>query len=348
MKLLSLILFVVSIFSFNLKEKEVSYYANSYIVMEQNTNTIIEGSNYYKTQSVASISKIMTCIVALENLDLERKVYVDDCIDKTYGSAVYLKKDTYISNKDLLYGLMLRSGNDCALMIAKSVSNNLESFVELMNKKAVEIGMNNTTFANPHGLDEIDGGNISCSYDMALLQNYALNNLMYREITSSKSYKSENYGVWINKNKLLNQYSKCISGKTGYTKLAKRTLVTSSKRDFLELTIVTLNCGGDFAYHKQLYEKHFNIYDSKLILKEGKIKILDYVILIDKDVYYFAKKEDLENSKLYIETDKEKRICNIYIISKSTDFIGSFSFYIDESYNKFIDEFLSCLKDMFF
>ena len=215
MKLLSLILFVVSIFSFNLKEKEVSYYANSYIVMEQNTNTIIEGSNYYKTQSVASISKIMTCIVALENLDLERKVYVDDCIDKAYGSAVYLKKDTYISNKDLLYGLMLRSGNDCALMIAKSVSNNLESFVELMNKKAVEIGMNNTTFANPHGLDEIDGGNISCSYDMALLQNYSLNNSMYREITSSKSYKSENYGVWINKNKLLNQYSKCISGKTG-------------------------------------------------------------------------------------------------------------------------------------
>ena len=114
------------------------------------------------------------------------------------------------------------------------------------------------------------------------------------------------------------------------------------------MTIVTLNCGGDFAYHKQLYEKHFNIYDSKLILKEGKIKILDYVILIDKDVYYFAKKEDLENSKLYIETDKEKRICNIYIVSKSTDFIGSFSFYIDESYNKFIDEFLSCLKDMFF
>ena len=347
MKFLNALFLVISLFSFP-KRKETKYYVNSYVVMEQKTNTIIEGSNYYKTQSVASISKIMTCIIALEHLNLEEKVYIDECVDKAYGSAVYLKKGTYISNKDLLYGLMLRSGNDCALMISKSVSNNLDSFIDLMNKKAIEIGMKYTTFVNPHGLDEIDGGNISCSYDMALLQNYALNNLMYRKITSSTNYKSENYGVWVNKNKLLNKYSNCISGKTGYTKLAKRTLVTSAKNDNLELTIVTLNCGGDFAYHKQLYEKHFNIYDSKLILKEGKIKILDYVILIDKDVYYFAKKEDLENSKLYIETDKEKEICNIYIVSKSIDFVGSFSFYIDENNNKFIDEFLSCLKDMFF
>ena len=347
MKFLNALFLVISLFSFP-KRKETNYYAKSYVVMEQKTNTIIEGLNYYKTQSVASISKIMTCIIALEHLNLEEKVYIDECIDKAYGSAVYLKKGTYISNKDLLYGLMLRSGNDCALMISKSVSNNLDSFIDLMNKKAIEIGMKYTTFVNPHGLDEMDGGNISCSYDMALLQNYALNNLMYRKITSSTDYKSENYGVWVNKNKLLNQYSNCVSGKTGYTKLAKRTLVTSSKRDCLELTIVTLNCGGDFAYHKQLYEKNFNIYDSKLILKEGKIKILDYVILIDKDVYYFAKKEDLENSKLYIETDKEKEICNIYIVSKSTDFVGSFSFYIDVNNNKYIEEFLSCLKDMFF
>ena len=262
MKFLNALFLVISLFSFP-KRKETNYYANSYVVMEQKTNTIIEGSNYYKTQSVASISKIMTCIIALEHLNLEEKVYIDECVDKAYGSAVYLKKGTYISNKDLLYGLMLRSGNDCALMISKSVSNNLDSFIDLMNKKAIEIGMKYTTFVNPHGLDEMDGGNISCSYDMALLQNYALNNEIYKKITSAKSYRSENYGVWVNKNKLFNKYSNCISGKTGYTKLAKRTLVTSAKNDNLELTIVTLNCGGDFAYHKQLYEKHFNIYDSK-------------------------------------------------------------------------------------
>ena len=215
MNLLSLLFLIVSIFPINTTNKEKSYYANSYVVMEQKTNTIIDGANYYNTQSVASISKIMTCIIALEYLNLEEKVYIDECIDKAYGSAVYLKKGTYISNEDLLYGLMLRSGNDCALMIAKSVSKDLDSFIDLMNKKTVEIGMKYTTFVNPHGLDEMDGGNISCSYDMALLQNYALNNLMYRKITSSTNYKSENYGVWVNKNKLLSQYSNCISGKTG-------------------------------------------------------------------------------------------------------------------------------------
>lgn len=216
MKILGLLFLLVSMISIPNK-KESNYFASSYVVMEQRTNTVIEGANYYKTQSVASISKIMTCIIALETLELERKVYIDESIDKAYGSAVYLKKGTYISNKDLIYGLMLRSGNDCALMIAKSVSNDLEKFIGLMNKKAVEIGMKYTTFVNPHGLDEIDGGNISCAYDMALLQSYALKNNSYKEITSTKTYKSENYGIWINKNKLLNLYSNCISGKTGVT-----------------------------------------------------------------------------------------------------------------------------------
>jgi D-alanyl-D-alanine carboxypeptidase len=162
-----------------------------------------------------------------------------------------------------------------------------------------------------------------------------MENEVFKSIVSSKTY-----GTFVNKNKLIRNYDYCTGGKTGFTKIAKRTLITSASKDNMNLIIVTLNCGGDFAYHKQLYEKCFNIYDSKLILKEGEIKILDYVILIDKDVYYFAKKEDLENSKLYIETDKEKEICNIYIVSKSTDFVGSFSFYIDENYNKYIDEFL--------
>ena len=214
MKLLSIVMLLLSLFNYSNK-KESNYIANSFIVMEQRTGFILEGINYYKTQSVASISKIMTGIIAIENLDLNKKVLVDNCIDKAYGSAVYLKKGTWITNRDLIYGLMLRSGNDCALMIAKSVSNDLDSFIDLMNKKAKELKMNNTTFVNPHGLDEEDGGNISCAYDMAILQSYALNNKIYREITITKTYKSEGYGVWINKNKLLNQYEYTISGKTG-------------------------------------------------------------------------------------------------------------------------------------
>ena len=346
MKILNIFLILLSLLKFQ-SIKESNYYANSFIVMEQRTNTIIEGVNYYKTQSVASISKIMTGILAIEYLDLDQKVYVDDCIDKAYGSAVYLKKGTWISNEDLIYGLMLRSGNDCALMIAKSVCNSYDKFIDLMNEKAKEIGMNYTTFVNPHGLDEEDGGNYSCAYDMALLQTYALQNETYRLITSSKTYKSENYGIWVNKNKLLNQYFFAISGKTGYTKKAKRTLVTSAKKDNLELTIVTLNCGGDFAYHKQLYEKHFDIYGSKLIVEKGELRILDYLTYIDEDIYYFAKKEDLEKLKVLIEINKSNNEGKIYIlIDNNKEMIESFNCVKDERKNTLWDLFYKTWKEM--
>ena len=312
MRLLCVLIFMISLFN-NTTKKE-SYYSNSFIVMEQRTNSILEGVNYHKTQSVASISKIMTGIIALEELELKEKVWIDDCIDSVYGSAVYLKKGTWISNEDLIYGLLLRSGNDCALMLAKSVSNNLEKFVSLMNNKAKEIGMSNTIFVNPHGLDEIDGGNVSSCYDMALLQSYALKNSLYRKITSAKSYKSENYGEWINKNKLLKQYSYAISGKTGYTKIAKRTLVTSAHKDNLELIVVTLNCGNDFEYHKELYEKHFNLYGVKVIANKGNIRVLDYIGELEENIYYFTKKENLAKIKVFIEIDKENKVCYLYVL----------------------------------
>jgi D-alanyl-D-alanine carboxypeptidase len=287
----------------------------------------------------------MTGILAIEHLDLSEKVYVDDCIDKAYGSAVYLKKGTWISNLDLVYGLLLRSGNDCALMLAKSVSNGESEFVELMNKKARDLKMNNTVFSNPHGLDEIDGGNISCSYDMAILQAYALNNDIYRHITSQLKYRSEDYGVWVNKNKLLNQYEFCISGKTGYTKIAKRTLITSAKKNNLELIVVTLNCGGDFAYHKQLYEKHFLIYENRLIIKKGELIIQEYKIFIPNDLYYFVKREI--DTKTLVEINKDSYKCKVYVLDEKKTLLGEFEYKeitkAESFFNKFIDRWI----DMF-
>ena len=342
MKIFSVLFLILSMFTFN-KEKEIQYVSNSYIVLEKNTLTIIEGNNIYNTQSVASISKIMTGILAIEYLDLNEKVYVDDCIDKAYGSAVYLKKGTWISNQDLVYGLLLRSGNDCALMIAKSVSNRESKFVDLMNKKAKELGMNKTTFSNPHGLDEIDGGNISCAYDMALLQSYALQNDIYRYITSQSKYKSEDYGVWVNKNKLINQYEYCISGKTGYTRIAKRTLITTARKDNLELIVVTLNCGGDFAYHKQLYEKHFLIYENRLILKKGDLILLEYKIFIPYDLYFFVKKE--KETKTLIEINKDK--CHVYVIDHEKILLGEFEYEAITKAESFLYKFIDIWKAMF-
>ena len=344
MRIFSVLFLFLSFFNFNYK-KETLYFSNSYIVLETNTLNVIEGKNIYTTQSVASISKIMTGILAIEHLDLEEKVYIDDSIDKAYGSSVYLKKGTWISNLDLVYGLLLRSGNDCALMLAKSVSNDQIKFVELMNKKAKQIGMNNTVFSNPHGLDEEDEGNVSCCYDMALLQSYALKNDIYRQITSKTKYESEEYGVWVNKNKLIHQYEYCISGKTGFTNKAKRTLVTTAKKDNLELIIVTLNCGGDFLYHKQLYEKHFSIYENRLIASKGELILMEYKVILEDDLYYFVRKDVRTQILIEIEANSDK--CKIYVLDEDKHLIGEFEYQSITKFESFCYKLISIWKSMF-
>lgn len=169
-------------------------------------------------QSVASISKIMTAVIAIEHGKLDEAFTVDEEINKAYGSSVYLKQGQTVTLRDLLYALMLRSGNDAAVEIAKHVSGSQEAFVEAMNQKAAEIGMSNTTFSNPSGLDEEDGGNISTANDMAILMSYAMKNKEFRTITGSKYYTTDWNMRWKNKNRLLFDYPFTIGGKTGFTK----------------------------------------------------------------------------------------------------------------------------------
>ena len=206
-----IIMFIVSLFlltSCNIKQ--VSINAISYVIIEQSTNKIIEGNNYDVQRSVASISKIMTAILVIENIELDKIVKVPKQINDVDGSSIYLKENEEITIEKLLYGLLLRSGNDAAITLALSVSNTISGFVRLMNEKANILNMNNTIFNNPSGLDELDGGNISTSYDMAILYSYCLDNPTFSKIVSSKSY-----GTYINKNKLLNNYQYCTGGKTG-------------------------------------------------------------------------------------------------------------------------------------
>ena len=133
----------------------MSVHAESYVVLSGADNTIVEEKNKDEKQSVASISKIMTAVIAIEHGQLDESFAVDDEINKAYGSSVYLKQGQQVTMRDLLYGLMLRSGNDAAVEIAKHVAGSQEAFVELMNQKAAEIGMSNTTFSNPSGLDAV-------------------------------------------------------------------------------------------------------------------------------------------------------------------------------------------------
>jgi len=294
-------------FSFNVSEVGASnYYVRSYIVMDYNTGEILEGKDYDLVRSVASISKIMTAIVAIENSSLDTYVKVNNDILKAYGSSIYLKIDEVVSMEDLLYGLMLRSGNDAAVTIANGVSGSVEKFIELMNNKAKEIGMKNSVFNNPSGLDIDDAGNLSTSYDMAVLMKYALNNEIFRKITSTKEYRSKNHGVWLNKNKLLRQYENTSGGKTGFTTKARRTLVTSAKKDDMELIIVTLDCGGDFAYHKELYKKYFNNYRTYKLLNEGSNMYEEYELVCDSKINVTLKKDETSNSRIIYNINSDK------------------------------------------
>jgi D-alanyl-D-alanine carboxypeptidase len=259
----------------------------------------------------------MTAIVAIEKGDLNREVIITkDDID-TYGSSIYLKEGDRVSLLDLLYGLMLRSGNDASKAIARIVGGSLEKFVFFMNEKAKEIGMNNSIFNNPSGLDVDEEGNMSSSYDLALLMSYAIKNPVFLDISKKKEYKSE-FGVWANKNKLLRNYKKTIAGKTGFTYKAKRTLVSAAKDDETIFVVVTLDCGNDFNFHKFLYENNFNKYESRLILAKGENYFPGYKLICSKDIYvtletkdvdkyYIEHKINNDNSLVYLSNDNDKK-----------------------------------------
>ena len=305
--------------------------AKAFILMDMDSGRVIAGKDVHYVQSVASISKIMTAIVAIENSDIDKEVVIGNEILKAYGSGIYIQIGERIKLKDLLYGLMLRSGNDAAIAISVAVAGDTDKFVQMMNEKAKEIGMKNTTFNNPSGLDE-EKGNFSSAYDMALLMSYAMKNKVFREITGTKDYTvktDKNVYKWHNKNKLLSTYKYTTGGKTGFTKIAKRTLVTSASKDNVNLTVVTINDGDDFNDHKNLYEEAFKEYKSYQILNKGEI-IIPLENYYEKDTLY------LKNDFKYLLRESEKNILKLkYEISKkrkykSNDKVGLVKVYLGD------------------
>lgn len=297
------LLIILLIFILPLKVNAIS--AESYAVMDYDSGRILLGKNIEKEKLIASTTKIMTCIIALENGDLKSIRKVGEEVLKAYGSAIYISLDEEITLEDLLYGLMLRSGNDAAIEIAYHVSGNMENFVKRMNEKAYELGMANTKFLNNHGLEENDGsGNTSTAKDMAILMRYALQNEIFKQIIHTETYTAKTTGktyVWKNKNKLLGTYEHMIGGKTGYTEKAKRTLVTASKKEDETCIVVTLNDGNDFKNHKDLCEKVFNEYERTLLLDKENFIIAgkeQEEYYINDNVYALLKEGEIEKIKI--------------------------------------------------
>lgn len=222
---------------------------------------------------IASLTKIMTAIVAIEHGKLQDSVKVGRNAFGKEGSSIYLHLGEEMTLENMLYGLMLRSGNDAATAIAEHVGGSEEGFVHLMNEKVRLLGLNHTQFQNPHGLDA--KGHYSSANDLAKLTAYALHNPVFKQIVRTPVRKAPNPNdpwdySWSNKNKMLRLYEGADGVKTGYTKTARRCLVSSATRGGQQLVAVTINDGDDWNDHRKMLDFGFANYPLKRLIEKGQ------------------------------------------------------------------------------
>ena len=286
--------------------------SSSEIVMELNTNRVVHAVNENEKKFMASTTKILTAITIIENCSLNDVIVVKKQTTGVEGSSIYLEPDERLSVKDLLYGLMLRSGNDCALTLAVHCCGSAENFAKLMNKTAKKIGANNSNFVNPHGLH--DDNHYTTAYDLALISCYAMKNDDFREIVSTKTveipFTTQNYNRrLINKNKMLNEFEGSTGIKTGFTKKAGRCLVSSCKRNGIEFICVVLNCPPMFERSKNLLTNAFNNYKNYKIVNKENLIFVDnkkqYPAFIKNDVILPLTENEKENIRIEYTFDKK-------------------------------------------
>ena len=241
--------------------------ASAAILMDADSGRVLYSQNSDAPMLIASITKIMTAVVALQHCALDRE-YTVTKDDMAEGSSMYLKPGETVTMEELLYGLMLASGNDAALAVARCAGGTIERFVAMMNEKAAELGMEDTSFANPNGLD--DENHYSSAADMAKLTAYALQNDRFCKIVSTQTITIGTRTL-TNHNKLLGWYDGCIGVKTGFTKAAGRTLVSAAERDGQTLVAVTLNDGNDWSDHRRLLDLGFTVYPTTEVLTQGTL-----------------------------------------------------------------------------
>ena len=237
--------------------------AKAAVVYDSAYGRVLYEKNAYARMLIASTTKIMTAVVALEQCNIDDTVKVTAEMANVEGSSMYLQAGETYTLRELLYGLMLASGNDAATAIAIHTAGSVQSFAELMNAKAAELGLENTHFENPHGLD--GATHYSTALDMARLMDYAMSRSDFSEIAETRNVTVKGL-TYVNHNKLLWQCEGVIGGKTGYTMAAGRTLVTCCEREGRRLICVTLSAPDDWNDHRSLYDWAYGAYDSRVLL----------------------------------------------------------------------------------
>ena len=234
------------------------------ILMDADTGAVLYENQADKRSLIASTTKIMTAVVVLEHCDPTEEFVIPPEAANVEGSSIYLQVGEVLTVEELLYGMMLQSGNDAAIALALACSGSVEEFVVLMNLKAQALGLENTSFENPNGLD--GEAHYSTARDLAKLTAYALENPMFRKIVSTKNYRCGSR-CFTNHNKLLWSVEGAIGVKTGFTKAAGRILVSAAERNGRRLIAVTLNDGNDWQDHKALYDYGFSRYRERTLVE---------------------------------------------------------------------------------
>ena len=309
--------------------------ARSALLYSPENNEILYSKNENLKLPMASTTKIMTALVALEKCRVDEVVTVSNDAVGIEGSSAYLKGGDTYSLEDLLYALLLQSANDAAVAIAIHTAGNVDTFVSLMNEKAIEIGAYNTSFKNPNGLD--NEGHFTTALDLAKITAVALENEEFARIisTSAKTITSNEGTVrnFTNHNKLLFKYDDCIGVKTGFTKKSGRCLVGAAERGGLTLISVTLDAPDDWNDHINMLDYGFSVRQKLMLLKKEEINIKVPVISGNLREITLSNTEDVY---AIVPQTKKAIIHDIvtpkYVVApiNTTDKIGEISFYLDD------------------
>ena len=287
--------------------------AQSAIVMEQSSHRVLFEKNSDAHLPMASTTKIVTALTVLNNANLDDVVEIDPKAVGVEGSSIYLRAGEHLTVRELLYGLMLRSGNDSAVALALHVAGSIDAFAELMNETARDAGCTDSNFVNPHGLH--DDNHYTSAHDLGVLTCVAMDNADFREIVSTKSTRISNEGmeydrVLINKNKLLSNFADADGVKTGYTKKAGRCFVGSATRNGMQVIVVVLNCGPMFEDTADMLSAAFANYHMQTVIPQNKV--CGSVIARGKQCYYLCPDRfcypitNGENLTTEIDLDTEK------------------------------------------
>ncbi len=247
--------------------------ARSALLMEADSGRVLFDVNGHSRMPMASTTKIMTALVALTHCDLQKEVTVSGKAVNIEGSSIYLKAGEVLTMEQLLYALLLESANDAAAAIAVEVAGDIPAFAELMNDLAKEIGLADTHFTNPHGLD--DEEHYTTAYDLALLARYALANDAFRKIVATHKTTiplngTEGTRVLVNHNRMLKSYDGAIGVKTGYTRHSGRCLVSAAERDGVTMIAVTLSAPDDWHDHTAMLDFGFSHYCAVPLCEAGQ------------------------------------------------------------------------------